>query len=403
MKRRASSQAFGGLVLIGVGALFLARQLGYIDFSIGELFANFWPAILILWGVQQILGVLEGRQGAGSMFSALICTGLGVFFLGNNLEWFALTFGDLVKMLLPAALIIGGLSVILRPRRNDPPAPPVPPVPPAPPQGPSFYEPASGSSAGPEVPPAAPLASTLDEEFERKFGKLGGPGADSSDGQGTTPGAEKAADPGAAGNFGPSLASAPRRRETDDNEDRDEEDFYGDHGSRDRHQRRREERHERHMERRREQAERHRRTWEERGRHGGGHSSHDNEHSTNRSTFIGDVHLGREYFQLKHTNISQFIGDTVLDLTNAQIPYGETKINISAFIGDLKIYIPDDMDLGISVNSSSFIGDMEVLEQARSGFMSSVQFKTPYYKEAGRRLKINISAFIGDIKVKTVG
>lgn len=113
--------------------------------------------------------------------------------------------------------------------------------------------------------------------------------------------------------------------------------------------------------------------------------------------------MGREHFELKKTNISQFIGDTVLDLTNAQIAYGETKINISAFIGDIKIYIPTDMDLGISVNSSSFIGDMEILDQSRSGFMSSVQLKSPYYKEAGKKVRINVSAFIGDIKVKTVG
>lgn len=113
--------------------------------------------------------------------------------------------------------------------------------------------------------------------------------------------------------------------------------------------------------------------------------------------------MGREHFQLKHTNISQFIGDTVLDLTNAQIPYGETKINISAFVGDIKVYIPDDMNLGVSVTSSSFIGDMQVLEQSRSGFMSNVQCKTPYYKEAGKKVRINVSAFIGDIKVKTVG
>jgi lia operon protein LiaF len=61
------------------------------------------------------------------------------------------------------------------------------------------------------------------------------------------------------------------------------------------------------------------------------------------------------------------------------------------------------MDLGVTVNSSSFIGDMQVLEQSRSGFMSSVQCKTPYYKEAGKKIRINVSAFIGDIKVKSVG
>ena len=62
-------------------------------------------------------------------------------------------------------------------------------------------------------------------------------------------------------------------------------------------------------------------------------------------------------------NISAFIGDTVIDLTKAQIPYGETKINISSFIGDVKVFVPEDMDLGVTVTTNSFIGDMSLLNQ----------------------------------------
>ena len=58
-----------------------------------------------------------------------------------------------------------------------------------------------------------------------------------------------------------------------------------------------------------------------------------------RSGFIGDIYLGHDYWELKPMNISHFIGDTVLDLTKAQILPGETVINISSFIGDVKIYL----------------------------------------------------------------
>lgn len=119
---------------------------------------------------------------------------------------------------------------------------------------------------------------------------------------------------------------------------------------------------------------------------------------SSRSSFIGDIHLGRDYFQLKPTNLSQFIGDTVLDLTNAHIPYGETKINISAFIGDIKVYVPDDTDLGISIHTSSFIGDMSVLNESRSGFMSSVQTKTPFYKEARKKSGFMSARLSGTLK-----
>ncbi|AIQ12112.1 cell wall-active antibiotics response protein LiaF [Paenibacillus durus] len=367
MRRRIASQVSGGLILIGIGVLFLLRQMGYANIDIGYLFSNFWPVVLIIIGCQRLLG--GGGRGFSSI-GTLFFLAMGVYFLGRNLGWFDLSAGDFFTMLVPVALIGGGLMVIFRPHRSGPPEPP-----PAPPK---FY---SGDKSGENIDPPRPLESTFDEEFERKFG-----GAREESGSiGSSAGKAGAAD--------------WDRDPLKDEENREADPRWKEH--RDRHERRRQEREERHERRNSERWERFER---KRGHFHGHEWSHsDSKETTNRSTFIGDIHMGREHFQLKNTNISQFIGDTVLDLTNAQIPYGETKINLSAFIGDLKVYIPDDMDLGITVNSSSFIGDMEVLDHSRSGFMSSVHYKTPYYKEAGKKIRINVSAFIGDIKVKTVG
>jgi len=102
-------------------------------------------------------------------------------------------------------------------------------------------------------------------------------------------------------------------------------------------------------------------------------------------------------------NISLFIGDTVLDLTKAQIPYGETRINISSFIGDVKVFVPNDRDLGLSVISSSFIGDTKVYERHEGGFFKHVKFETPYYHEADKRIRLNVSSFIGDVRIVKVG
>ncbi|WP_454190283.1 cell wall-active antibiotics response protein LiaF [Paenibacillus sp. Marseille-Q7038] len=123
----------------------------------------------------------------------------------------------------------------------------------------------------------------------------------------------------------------------------------------------------------------------------------------NKSTFIGDIRLGDDYYELKPTNISQFIGDTVIDLTKAQIPYGETRIHISSFIGDIKVFAPKDMEIGIMVNSNSFIGDMDVLSNSKHGFMGNAVAETPGYREAGKKVRIIISVFIGDVKVNSVG
>ncbi|WP_340022290.1 cell wall-active antibiotics response protein LiaF [Paenibacillus sp. FSL K6-1096] len=359
MKRRYTSRVLGGLLLIGLGGLFLLRQMGYTSFSLGTLISTYWPAVLIVMGVQRLLASDDERSRFSAMLGGCFFLAIGLFFLGRNLNWFYYSASDFFRMLIPVMLIGGGLAVIFKPRSSTPPVPPVPPAPP------NYYPPGPGK--GPLNPePPAPLESTLDEQFEQKFGKPAGSRERDWNGYLSKEDEDNERDP--------HLSSA---------EDRWQE-------KQERHERRRQERQER-------QARRHG-EWHEEFQH----TSHDKD-TTNRSAFIGDVHMGREHFQLKRTNISQFIGDAVLDLTNAQIPYGETKINISAFVGDIKVYIPDDMDLGVAVTSSSFIGDMQVLEQSRSGFMSNVQVKTPYYKEAGKKVRINASCFIGDIKVKTVG
>jgi lia operon protein LiaF len=373
MKRRVSSHILSGLLLIGIGGMFLLRQMGYTDFSIGYLISNFWPAILIYMGVQRLLSSGDYSSKGSSAIGGLVFLAIGVYFLGRNLGWFYLSAGDFFKMFIPVMLIGGGLYVIFKPRRTEPPVPPKPP---------GYFPPGNNHV---DVAPPGPLESTLDEQFEQKFGKPSGHSSFEE----------------------PKTASRGTDWEQYLNKDEEAEDReYSSSADRwkDKHERhfnRHQERQERHSRKHQERQERHARRHGE--WHEGDYDEHVSKESTNRSAFIGDIHMGREHFQLKNTNLSQFIGDTVLDLTNAQIAYGETRINISAFVGDIKVFIPDDMDLGVSVNSSSFIGDMEVLDESRSGFMSNVQFKTPYYKERGKKVRIIVSAFIGDIKVKSVG
>lgn len=134
MKRRFTSQIFGGLILIGIGAMFLLRQLGYTDFSLGYVISNYWPVILILMGMKRLLGTGDEHQkGGSSPIGGFFFLAIGVFFLGRNLDWFDISAGDFFKMFIPIMLIGGGLYVIFKPRGSVPPVPPVPPAPPSPP------------------------------------------------------------------------------------------------------------------------------------------------------------------------------------------------------------------------------------------------------------------------------
>ncbi|GAE05717.1 transporter LiaF [Paenibacillus sp. JCM 10914] len=360
MSRKGWSQFSTGLLLIGIGALFLLNQLGVIDISIGYIFSTFWPVILIYFGLQSLI-----YARGGALWGSIVPIVIGSYFLANNLGVVHFSFGDLIKYAIPIILIGFGLQVILRPKDHTP-----PPSPPSPDDfGPQRRE----EMKFPEPPEARPLDSSFDEEFERRFGKADKTPIDS----------EPTSEHDTAGRSrGYRWQEQGTERHRQEGRDRsrfrveiDLDDDHHNNGHKHNHE---------------EYHEHDNYSW-----HG-----HD---TVNKSSFIGDVHMGKDYFQLKPTNISQFIGDTVLDLTKAQIPYGETKINISAFIGDVKVFVPNDTDVGIQVNTNSFIGDMKVLEESRSGFMSNAGLESPYYREAGKKIRITVSVFIGDVKVNKVG
>lgn len=134
------------------------------------------------------------------------------------------------------------------------------------------------------------------------------------------------------------------------------------------------------------------------------HTFHEyGDHKINKSSFIGDFHFGKQHWELKPMNLSAFIGDTTIDLSKAQIPFGETRIIISAFIGDIKLFVPNDNTLGLRVQMNAFIGESKFLDLKEGGIMAQVDQQSSYYHECDRKVMLVVSTFIGDVKVKKVG
>jgi len=90
-----------GVVIVAVGALALFMNLGFdIDASIWD----YWPLILVLFGLSRLLQPREYR----STLSGLIFLVLGTFLLLNNLEVINFGFSEL----WPVIIIIVGISII---------------------------------------------------------------------------------------------------------------------------------------------------------------------------------------------------------------------------------------------------------------------------------------------------
>lgn len=351
-----------GLFIIVIGVGFMLRQGGIIDFDIGDMIRTFWPVILLFLGFQEL--VKEMASGKGSYWGAGVLLLIGFVFLGRNLDWLDWSIGDLVQFIWPAVIIIVGLRMIFRPKKKEQSSP-----------ADEWKEYNDLDHRSDEyVPPAPPLhpdPTKPPAESEIKQ-EPGNPGENMSD---ADPSGSK---PKGAINMGKQPHSYGYNHERV-------------HAKAERIAHQAEKMRAR-LEHKASRCNKGREEW----------WSHNPDAQT-RSGFIGDIYMGNDYWELKPLNISHFIGDTVLDLTKAQIPPGETKINISSFIGDVKVFLPNDFETGIRVVSSAFIGDVAVLEEKEGGIFKHMNVETPYYHETEKRIKLQVSTFIGDVRVTKVG
>ena len=92
---------FSGVMLVVFGCLFLADQLGALNF--GSVFRLWWPAILV------VAGLLSLIEKPGSIFGPLIMLTIGVALLLKNLGY--LEFESVWK-LWPLVLIALGLNTL---------------------------------------------------------------------------------------------------------------------------------------------------------------------------------------------------------------------------------------------------------------------------------------------------
>lgn len=342
MNRNFTNRLFTGLIIIAIGILFLLRQTGHVTFDIGDLLSNFWPVILIIIGIR---GLLSSRaHGSGSSWWGVVVLLLGCLFLGRNLGLFSWSIGDMVPYIWPVAVILIGIQLIWKPKskRHEPPS-----------DDWKSYRPYTDQAA---VPPAPPLHPDPTKTMPDSFG--------------------------AQAQEENQEVLKPNQYDGYSAINKDFKEWKNEHKSDyKKHQQEWKRNHKEHIE-----------WWN----HGGSNVQ-------TRSGFIGDIHIGQDYWDLKPLHISHFIGDTVLDLTKAQVPPGETKIHVSSFIGDVKVFVPNDYEVGVQVVSSAFIGDVKILGQKEGGIFTNVNIQSPSYPEADKKIKLIVSTFIGDVRVTKVG
>lgn len=115
------------------------------------------------------------------------------------------------------------------------------------------------------------------------------------------------------------------------------------------------------------------------------------------STVFGDYTVAVQSKSFTGGSVSTTFGDIVIDLLSAQLAEGEQSLRIDGIFGDTDVRLP--RDIAIAVHANTTFGDIQVHDQHKEGISSSLDYTSPGFETAARRLRITVSRTFGDVKI----
>ena len=111
---------------------------------------------------------------------------------------------------------------------------------------------------------------------------------------------------------------------------------------------------------------------------------------------IGDLRR-RDPWNVQSETILSFVGDMRYDFSLAEMPPGETRIQIYGFVNSVRIEV--DPDTPISVSSSGFVTDSKILGRKRDYFFDTARYRAPDYEAATAKVHLEIVGFVVDLDI----
>ena len=112
---------------------------------------------------------------------------------------------------------------------------------------------------------------------------------------------------------------------------------------------------------------------------------------------LGDIKRRGEW-EVREEEIWLGIGDIELDLTQATIPLGETRLRLFGFVNSIEVLLPETV--GAWVRSTAFLTDSDVFGREEDRFLSTFEARTGDYDLAERKLLVDATYFVADLKVR---
>jgi len=123
--------------------------------------------------------------------------------------------------------------------------------------------------------------------------------------------------------------------------------------------------------------------------------------ATGQDSWLGEMHVGQhESWELSDRVYRQGLGTINLDLTHARLPDGETHIIAHVGVGEIEVLLPPDMT--VRLNGTVRVGEVRFFGREGSGLDRALDYETPGYEAAPRRLHLEMHSGIGDVTVERV-
>lgn len=112
---------------------------------------------------------------------------------------------------------------------------------------------------------------------------------------------------------------------------------------------------------------------------------------------LGDVDRSGLWV-VEDEEILALIGDVDLDLTQAEIPLGETRIRTAGFVQDVTLRVPEDV--GVCVEASGVFGEVDLLGDKSEAFFAPISLRSEGYYTADHRIRLDVDGFVVEVNVR---
>ncbi|MDP3387202.1 MAG: cell wall-active antibiotics response protein LiaF [Eubacteriales bacterium] len=123
---------------------------------------------------------------------------------------------------------------------------------------------------------------------------------------------------------------------------------------------------------------------------------------------VGDLRLGDQPWALEDSSHNIGVGEIYVDLTTALLKDGLTVLNLSGWVGDIQVMMPEY--LAVDISATVRVGNIDIFEQEqeckknskakRSGVSNTLNYRSEKFDEALKKLRMQVSLNIGDISIK---